>query len=64
MTDRTGPTNTARAGSAREQLDDLMTANPPGSAKYATPAVQRRVKELSRQIAGNGNVIGQGGRTS
>jgi hypothetical protein len=59
---RTGPTGTNRGGSAREELDQLMADNPPGSASYKTPSVQRRVEYLSRQIAGNGPAIGQGGR--
>jgi hypothetical protein len=61
---RTGPTGTNRGGSAREELDRIMSENPPGSASYKTPSVQRRVEALSRQIAGSGNIIGQGGRTS
>jgi hypothetical protein len=61
---RTGPSNPSRGGGAREQLDQLMADNPPGSDRYKSPTVQRRVEALSRQIAGNGNVIGQGGRTS
>jgi hypothetical protein len=61
---RTGPTGTNRGGSAREELDRIMSENPPGSLAYKTPSVQRRIEALSRQIAGNGNIIGQGGRTS
>jgi hypothetical protein len=61
---RAGPTGTNRGGSAREQLDELMAANPPGSDKYKSPAIQRKVESLSRQISGGGSIIGSGGRTS
>jgi len=64
---RTGPTGASRSsggGSAREEMDRIMAANPPGSEAYRQPAIQRRVQELSKQIAGTGNVIGRGGRTS
>jgi hypothetical protein len=64
---RTGPTGTNRSsggGSAREELDRIMAANPPGSEAYRQPAIQRRVEELSKQIVGTGNVIGRGGRTA
>jgi hypothetical protein len=51
-----------RGGSAQAELDQLMTDNPPGTAAYKSPRVQRRVEALSRQISGGGNVIGRGGR--
>ncbi len=41
-----------------------MTDNPPGSESYKSASVQRRVEALSRQIAGNGTVVGQGGRNA
>lgn len=64
-TNRTGPTGASRSGGgAREELEELMAANPPGSASYKTPSVQRRVEALSRQIAGTGNAVGIGGRTA
>ena len=59
---REGPTGTNRGGSARDQLDELMAANPPLSASYRTPSVQRRVEALSREIAGGGSIIGRAGR--
>jgi hypothetical protein len=61
---RTGPTGTNRGGSAREELDRIMSENPPGSVSYKTPSVQRRIEALSRQIAGNEPIIGSSGRTS
>jgi hypothetical protein len=65
FTNRTGPSGTSRSGGgAREELDELMAANPPGSASYKTPSVQRRVEALSRQIAGNGPIVGQGTRNA
>jgi hypothetical protein len=49
-------------GPAREEHDQLMRDNPPGSNAYKSPAIQRRVEQLSRMISGGGNVVGQGGR--
>jgi hypothetical protein len=51
-----------RGSTVQEQLNDLLNKTPLGSAAYRTPAVQRRVEALSRQLAGNKNIVGQGGR--
>jgi hypothetical protein len=50
--------------SAQNELNELLDANPPGTAAYKSPKVQQRVEALSRLIAGSGVAIGQGGRTA
>jgi hypothetical protein len=52
------------SSSAQAELNQLMADNPPGTAAYKNPRVQNRVAELSRMIAGNGPMIGQGGRNA
>jgi hypothetical protein len=51
-------------GSAQAELKQLMLDNPPGSESYKNPQVQRRAENLSRLIAGRGDVVGKGGRTA
>lgn len=50
--------------SLQSELRDLMNANPPGTAKYASPDVQRRVVEINEALHGNGAAVGIGGRSA
>jgi hypothetical protein len=60
-----GPSGSNRGSEeTRSELARLMNENPPGSERYRRPHIQNRIQQLHRMIAGSGNVIGQGGRTS
>lgn len=54
--------NKPRASNAQDELHQIMSDHPPGSDSYKSPAVQRRVEALSKQIAGGGSAVGTGGR--
>jgi hypothetical protein len=63
---RPGDVITRGSGSSAAQAEQakLLRDNPPGSEKYRNPDVQRRMAELSRMIAGGGDIVGTGGRTA
>jgi hypothetical protein len=48
----------------RKELDDIMEKTPPGSQKYSSPAVQRRLTEIHEALSGGGDIVGSSGRTS
>jgi hypothetical protein len=50
--------------SLQTELNQIMRDNPPGSAKYASREVQTRVTAIHEALAGNGGIVGQGGRSA
>jgi hypothetical protein len=56
----------AVGGSERQtlqsELRELMNANPPGTARYASADVQRRVTQINEALHGTGGAVGIGGR--
>lgn len=57
-----GVVNDAEKGTLEGELEKLMRDNPPGTAKYNDPAVQKRVREINEKLYGTAPLVGQGGR--
>jgi hypothetical protein len=49
--------------SAQTEWNKIYKDNPPGSAGYRRPEVQKRIGELAEILSGGGNIVGHGGRT-
>lgn len=50
--------------SVEQELDGIMTKNPPGTPGYNDPAIQRRVAELNAQLYGDSPIVGSSGRSA
>lgn len=50
--------------SAQDRIDQINEENPPGTAGYAKPAVQKELQALFSKISGDGAIVGSQGRTA
>lgn len=58
-----GMTSESERQSTKERIDEIYAKTPPGTAEYASPAVQKELQALFEKLEGNGAVVGSGGRT-
>lgn len=58
-----GAVGADQRSSLQSELNQIMTATPPGTTGYAAPAVQKRVMEINEALHGTGGIVGQAGRT-
>lgn len=58
-----GITSESERQSVKERIDEIYAKTPPGTAEYASPAVQKELQALFEKLEGNGAVVGSGGRT-
>jgi hypothetical protein len=57
------PRSNGSKASLQAELTQLRRENPAGSQGYRRPEVQKRITQLNEALYGNGNIVGQGGRT-
>lgn len=58
-----GAASADERSSIQEQINEIMRANPPGTEKYRDPGVQKRIRDLSEKLHGNGAIVGAAGRS-
>lgn len=57
-----GAVNQGERSSLQDELNKIMSENPPGTDKYKQPHIQRRIAELNSALYGNAPVVGAAGR--
>jgi len=59
-----GAVGSAEKGSLQAEMQQIMADNPPGTEKYKSPAVQKRLGEINTALYGSAPIVGMAGRSA
>lgn len=59
-----GVSGAEEQGTIRDEINQIMRDNPPGTEKYKDPKIQARLRELNEKLHGTGGIVGSAGRAA